>query len=201
MSSLFAFLLKLGGPGLLLLGIFDSSYLFAPWGNDLFLVALTVRAPHHATMLYYSAMSTIGSVGGTLLIDLTMRPLGARGLERHLSRRRVKSVRARIERNAGQAVAVASLAPPPFPFTAFVMAASALQYPRTRLLLVVGGTRLIRYTILGLLALRYGERILKWAQNPVVQGCLIALIVVSTIGSVVSVYGWIQRSRKSEAAR
>ena len=37
--------------------------------------------------------------------------------------------------NAGQALAIASLVPPPFPFTAFVMAAAALQYPRKRLLL------------------------------------------------------------------
>jgi hypothetical protein len=48
---LFAFVLKLGGPGLVLLGILDSSFLFAPWGNDLLVVAMTARQPHVANML------------------------------------------------------------------------------------------------------------------------------------------------------
>jgi len=88
-SGLFALLLKSGGPGLLVLGILDSSYLFAPWGNDLLLVALTARHPDLPHMFYYAAMSTAGSVLGCLLIDVTLRPLGAKGLERHLSRRRL----------------------------------------------------------------------------------------------------------------
>ena len=62
---------------------------------------------------------------------------------------------------------MASLAPPPFPFTAFVMAAAALQYSRLRLLAVVGITRLVRFMLLGALAMRFGERILKWGKNPI----------------------------------
>jgi hypothetical protein len=42
---LFAFVLKFGGVGLLVLGALDSSFLFAPWGNDLLLVALITRHP------------------------------------------------------------------------------------------------------------------------------------------------------------
>src|ERR1051326_4528479 len=134
MHHFFAFLLKFGGLGLLIIGILDSSYLFAPWGNDLLVVAMTARHPEMARMLYYAAMSAAGSVLGTLLIDVTLRPLGAAGLERHISKRRLKNIRGKMEKNAGRALAVASLAPPPFPFTAFVMGASALQYPRARLL-------------------------------------------------------------------
>jgi membrane protein YqaA with SNARE-associated domain len=198
---LFAFVVKLGGPGLLLLGILDSSFLFAPWGNDLLVVAMTVRQPHVATMLYYAAMSTIGSVLGCLLIDVTLRPLGAKGLEKHLPARRLKRVESKVRENAGQALAIASLVPPPFPFTAFVMAAAAMQYSRKRLLLVVGASRLVRFTIVGFLALRFGERILRWLKNPIVQGFLIGLIIFCIVGSVVSVYGWIRRSKKSPAAQ
>ena len=75
------------------------------------------------------------------------------------------------------------------------MAASALQYSRKRLLAIVGVTRMIRFTVLGLLAMRFGERILKWSDNRIVQQLLVALIVICTVGSVVSVYGWIRRSR------
>jgi hypothetical protein len=75
------------------------------------------------------------------------------------------------------------------------MAASALQYSRKRLLAIVGVTRMIRFTVLGMLALRYGQRILKWSDNRTVQQFLVGLIIVCTVGSVVSVYGWIRRSR------
>ena len=198
-SGLLAYILKFGGVGLLVLGVLDSSFLFAPWGNDLLVVALTARNPHPANMLYYAAMSSVGSVLGSLLIDLTLRRLGAHGLEKYLSARRLKRVQSKIQNNAGQALALASLAPPPFPFTAFVGAAAALQYSRKRLLAVVGVTRMVRFTLLGLLALRFGASILKWSENAVVQGFLVALIVVCTVGSVVSVYGWIRRSRTSAA--
>jgi uncharacterized membrane protein len=81
------------------------------------------------------------------------------------------------------------------------MGASALQYPRHRLLTVIGVTRMVRFVLIGLLAMRYGERILRWAQIPVVQGILIALIAVCTVGSIVSVYGWIRRSRSPRESR
>lgn len=200
-SAIFALVLKFGGPGLLALGILDSSYLFIPWGNDLLLIGITAHHRSFLHMLYYAAMSAVGSTLGCLLIDLTLRPLGAMGLERHLPQRRLKKVLAKIRANAGRALAVASLAPPPFPFTAFVMAAAALQYSRKRLLLVIGSTRMIRFTLLGLLALRFGDGILRWAKNPVVQGFLIGLTLVCTVGSVVSVYRWIVRSRSGPARR
>jgi len=188
-----ALVIKTGGLGLLVLGILDSSFLFAPWGNDLMMVALTVRNPHAARMLYYAVMSTIGSVIGCLLLDLALRPLGEKGLEKHLSPRRLKRVQAKIGKNGGRAVAIASLVPPPFPFTAVVMAAAALQYPRKQLLAVVGVCRLVRFTLVGLLALSFGKSILKWSEGPLVQGFLVVLIIICTVGSVASVYGWIRR--------
>jgi membrane protein YqaA with SNARE-associated domain len=199
-AAIFALVMKFGGIGLLVLGILDSSYLIAPWGNDLLVVAMTARNPKVSYMLYYAAMSTIGSVLGCLLIDQTLRPLGAKGLEKHLSKRRLEGIQKRVEKNAALALTIASLAPPPFPFTAFVMAAAALQYSRTRLLTITGITRMVRFTLIGVLALRFGERILKWGENPVVQGIMIGLIVISIVGSVLSVYGWIKRSKSSRGA-
>jgi membrane protein YqaA with SNARE-associated domain len=198
-AHLFTWLLHLGGVGLLLLGIFDSSYLVAPWGNDLLLVALTSRHPRLVYMVYLAAMSTAGSVLGCLLLDLTMRPLGEKGLEKYLPTRRVKRVRDKVGKNAGRALAVASLAPPPFPFTAFVMAAAALQYSRLRVLSIVAATRMLRFLIVGALAIRFGKRILGWVKIPIVQGLLIGLIVVCTVGSILSVYGWIRQSRARHA--
>jgi len=192
---LFPIFLKLGGPGLLVLGIFDSSFLFAPLGNDLLVVAMSVRHHSLALAVYYAAMSTIGSVLGCLLVDVIFRNAGEKGLERHLSKARIASVRRRIGKSATWALIVASIAPPPFPFTPFIMAASALQYPRRRLLMVTGIARMARFTTLAVLALIFGRQILRWAQNNVVQGVLIGLLVLCVVGSVISAAGWIRRSR------
>jgi membrane protein YqaA with SNARE-associated domain len=186
---------KSGGFGLLVLGILDSSFLFAPLGNDLLVVALASRERDLPRMLYYAGMSTIGSAIGCLLVDLIFRKAGEKGLERHLSRRRLDYVKRKVTENAAWALILASIAPPPFPFTPFVMAAAALQYPRKRLLAITTAARMVRFTALGVLAYFYGRRILKWAESDAVQWVLIGLVVVCTVGSVVSVVGWIRRSR------
>lgn len=195
---LFVFLIHLGGFGLLILGILDSSFLFAPFGNDLLLVVLSAR--NHRAMPYYAAMATIGSVLGCLLTDLVVRRHGAEGLQRFVSGRRLEYVKRKVTKSAWWALALASLMPPPFPFTPFIIAASALQYPRKKLLLVVGIARMIRFTIVGLLAIEFGRRILQWEKSPVVQYFVIGLIVICVVGSVLSVVGWIKRGRKQAPA-
>jgi membrane protein YqaA with SNARE-associated domain len=193
------FFWKLGGPGLLLLGILDSSFLFAPLGNDLLVVAMTAHQHSAGLMLYYAFMSTVGSVLGCLLVDVLLRRAGEKGLEKHLSKKRLEYVKAKVQKNAVWALIVASIAPPPFPFTPFVMAAAALQYPRWRMAAIVGGARMVRFTTLGVLALLFGRRILRWVQTPAMQWILIGLMVVCVVGSVISVVGWIRRSRTRAA--
>lgn len=198
-AAVFAFVMRTGGWGLLFLGILDSSYLFLPWGNDLLVVALTVRHSSLSNMLYYAVMSTIGSVLGCLLIDLTLRSLGEKGLERYLSPRALKRVNNRVKDKVGKTLAVTSLMPPPFPFTPFVMAAAALQYPRGKMTTVIAATRLVRFVVVGFLALRFGSSLTRWAKIPAVQYSLVALMLIFMVGSVISVYGWIQKSRNPGA--
>lgn len=188
-----------GGVGLLVLGILDSSFLFAPLGNDLLVVAASARTHSVPLMFYYAGMSSAGSVLGCLLVDVVFRHAGEHELEKYLSRRRMDAFRRKITEHAAWALVLASIAPPPFPFTLFVMASSALQYPRKKLLTLVGAARMARFTALGTLALIFGARILRIAQNSVVQGFLIGLIVVCIVGSVVSVVGWIRRSRRQSS--
>ena len=134
-------------------------------------------------------------------MDLIARKGGEEGLKRIIPARRLEYVKCKVRKSAGWALLFASVMPPPFPFTPFIMAAAALQYSRARLLATVGVARMVRFSVLGLLALRFGERILKWVQNPVAQGLLIALIVFCTVGSAFSVYRWISRSHTAPRSR
>jgi membrane protein YqaA with SNARE-associated domain len=146
-------------------------------------------------MMYYAVMSTVGSVLGCLLIDLVLRPLGAKGLEKYMSARTLKRVERRVKSNAGRSLALTAVIPPPFPFTAFVMAASAMQYPRAKMLSIIGATRLARFAVIGWLAMRYGERILRWSKEPWVAKTLLVFVGICLLGSVYSVYTWVRRSR------
>jgi len=193
------FFFHFGGFGLLALGVLDSSFLFAPLGNDLLVVALVARERKVGPMLYYALMSTVGSVLGCLLVDLVFRKAGEESLDRHLPHKRLEYVRKKVNQNAAWALIVASITPPPFPFTPFVMAAAALKYPRERLLAIVGAARMFRFTTIGVLALFFGRRILRWADNSIVQTSVVVLIVVCTVGSIVSAIGWVKRSRTVRA--
>ena len=185
---------QLGGFGLLLLGVLDSSFLFLPLGNDLLLVALT--AQHRDRWAYYVLMAAAGSTLGCLVLDLVSRKGGEEGLQKRLTPRRFEYVKMKIARSAGFALVVAALAPPPFPFTAVVGAAAVFGYSRPRLLATIAVSRAVRFTILALLALRFGPRILQLAESPVVERSIVVFAAVCTIGSCISIYRLIQRSRK-----
>jgi uncharacterized membrane protein YdjX (TVP38/TMEM64 family) len=193
---LLGFVWRYGGVSLLLVGVLDSSFLFLPLGNDLLVIALTARMRSIPHLAYYAGMSTVGSILGSLLVDLLFRKAGEEGLEKHLSGRRLDYVKSKITNNASWALALAAIAPPPFPFTAIVMAASALQYPRKKLLTVIGAVRMIRFTGLGVLALYFGDRIISWGSQESVQRWVFGLLVLFLAGSTLSVIQWIRRSRR-----
>jgi membrane protein YqaA with SNARE-associated domain len=196
-AQLLAIFIHLGGFGLLLLGILDSSFLMMPMGNDLLVIAMTAR--HHALMPYFAAMATVGSVLGCLLIDIVSRKGGDEVIEKHVPKKRLKYIEGKVRKSAGWALGFAALMPPPFPFTPFVVAAAALEYPRRKLLGVIAVTRLLRFSIEGTLAILFGRRILRWAESPAVQYGIVILIVLSLLLSIVSVVSWIRRSRRAGA--
>jgi membrane protein YqaA with SNARE-associated domain len=186
-------LYRMGGVGLLLLSIMDSSFLFAPMGEDILVVALA--AANKARLPYFALMATIGSVIGAAIMDVIGRKGGEKGLEKMLPPKRIEYLKAKIHKSAGWSVAAACILPPPFPFTAVLVTASAFQYPRKRLFPIVAGVRFIRYNLVGLLAIFYGQQIIDAAEHPALRGAIVALIAFSLVGSVLSIRRWIKRSR------
>jgi len=192
---LFSHLVHLGGFGLLILGIFDSSFLVLPLGNDLLMVVLTAR--HRNQMLYFAAMATAGSLIGCAIMDAVSRKGGDAFIQKHLSKHRLAYVKRKMESGATWTLSLAALMPPPFPFTPFVMAASAFQYPRKKLFVTLGLTRFCRFAIEGGLALLFGRGILRVIQTPGFEVAVYALVALSIIASVISLYSWIQKSKRT----
>jgi membrane protein YqaA with SNARE-associated domain len=156
-------------------------------GNDLLLLALSAR--YHERMLYYVTMATAGSLIGCFATDWISRKSGS-GLKKFVSGKHLDYIRKQVEKRAAWVLVVASLLPPPFPFTAFVAAAAAFRYPRDKLLSFVAAGRFVRFAIEGALAIHYGRWIIKQAESPLLERVMISLIVISIGGSLVSIYRW-----------
>src|ERR1700680_4718216 len=111
-NHLFAVFIRLGGFGLLILGILDSSFLlFLPLGNDLLMVALTAR--NHSMLPLFAGMATAGSVLGCSLTDWIARKGGEKGLEKIIAARQLNYVKRKVTDSAGKALVLASIMPPP----------------------------------------------------------------------------------------
>jgi hypothetical protein len=76
-----------------------------------------------------------------------------------MSPKRLDYLKKKMSHSAAIPLVVTCLAPPPFPFTAVIAAASAFQYPKSRLLGYVFAARAVRFTLIGLAAIRFGRGI------------------------------------------
>jgi hypothetical protein len=92
------------------------------------------------------------------------------------------------------------VAPPPFPFGASIAVASALQYPRPRLLALVFLARAVRFSLVGWAAIYFGRRILRIASSTEFMWFMGAFIAFCVIGSVVSIIHWVGSAARNNDA-
>jgi membrane protein YqaA with SNARE-associated domain len=190
---LLAFFLQFGLFGLLLLAIADDSFLFLPIGSDLLTVILVAR--HHDQLPLYVLAAATGSTNGVLLLDLVCRKGGEEGLKRLVKPKLLDYLKRQMKKHAAAALVVSCLAPPPFPFGASIAAASAFQYPRLRLLVLVFVARAARFSLVGWAAIYFGRRILRIANSAEFVWFMGGFIALCLIGSIVSIIHWVRIGR------
>lgn len=194
-KSTLRWLIHLGGPGLILLGLADNSLIPLPGSTDV--VTILLAAHKREPWIYYTLMATIGAlIGGYLTYHMARRG-GKETLEKRFAPRKVKKVYAIFERWGFAAVAIPAMLPPPFPIVPMLLAAGAMQYPPKKFLAALAVGRGIRYTILGYLGAHYGRHIVKFF-NQYYWPVLIALIVFSAAGGL---YGWFEYRRRQKGAK
>lgn len=187
--------MRLGLLGLFLMSVLDSSFLVLPFGNDLLLIALVSSNREGLGWIAYVIISAVGSVVGVFIIDLLMRKTGEKGLERFISQNRIEKLKSKLENRAGVTVFIATLIPPPFPFTPAVMTASALQSPRGELLIAVFLGRLLRFGIEAVLALYFGRQVIAFMNSDVVTYIVYGLIGIAVVLSTLSLMKWLKRNK------
>jgi membrane protein YqaA with SNARE-associated domain len=187
------FFFRLGIFGLFLLSALDSSFLVLPFSNDLLLIALVSSGRSGLIWVAYVLTSALGSIVGVWFVDVIMRKAGEKGLEHFISDRKIEKFKNKIENKAGISVFVATVLPPPFPFTPVVMTASALQISRRKLFATVFVGRLVRFTIEALLALYFGRKLIRFLRSDVVTYVVYGLIVLGVVLSTLSLITWLRR--------
>jgi membrane protein YqaA with SNARE-associated domain len=197
-APLLHFLFHIGYFGPLVMGILDSSFLVLPFGNDLLVVGMVAR--NHAGLPWYVLSAACGSTIGAYLLALVSQKLGEEGIRRIAGDKSYEKMEKRVGKRSGVAVAVASLAPPPFPFTTAIAAVSALGYPIWKTLVINFFARAVRFVILGLLAIRFGKQILNIAKSPTFEWCMVAFVVLCLIASVFSIIHWMRKPQRNAAA-
>ena len=151
---------RLGGWGLVLLGVADNSVI--PLTGSMDVLTIWLAARHREPWPYYALMATVGAVIGGYITYSLARKGGKQAMERRLSKRKAAKVYQRFERWGFGAIAIPAVLPPPFPFVPFLLAAGAMQYSRLKFLgaLVLG--RGVRYSIAAYLGVLYGTHILRF---------------------------------------
>lgn len=193
LHTILRFLFHLGYFGPFVMGIFDSSFLFLPFGNDLLVVALTAR--HHNGYLYYVLSAVCGSTLGVFFLDMVARKLGEEGVTKVAGKPRFLYLKSKIGQRGAAALVVGCLAPPPFPFTMMVAVTSALSYPRKKLLLIVAASRAVRFLILGALAIRFGRWIIRFANSTEFRTFMYVFTAICLAGSIWSIASWVRKGR------
>ena len=187
--SLWRHLRRMGGPGLILLGLADNSVI--PLTGSVDVLTIWLAARHREPWPYYALMATIGAVIGGYITYALARKGGKETMERKLSKRKAARVYKAFERWGFGAVAIPALLPPPFPFVPFLIAAGAMQYSQKKFLAALTLGRAVRYSILASLGFCYGRHILRFFDQ-YYKPALAVLIGLAMIGSVVTLIQYLR---------
>ena len=187
---------QLGGVGLIPLGLLDASLVPIPGSMDVLTIVLAARDSR--LWFYYAGMATLGSVIGALVTFRLARKGGKEALKRKVSAARAERIIEIFSRWGFWSIAIAALLPPPVPMVPFVIAAGATQYSTEKFLLALTLGRMIRYSLLALLAARYGRQIINFIVHPAHPTLYVAFGVAVIVGVIAFV---VLSARKKKRVR
>lgn len=203
-SHVFAWLIQLGGVGVFLLAVVDSSVIpvSLPGSTDLVLLLLTAfRSSSIRSPITYASCAFVGSMIGGYMTWAAGKKGGEAALNKLGQGRFVHRVQDWVKRNGMFSVWLASILPPPVPLMPFLLVAGALGLSRARFSISYCTGRVLRYGVVAWLGFRYGRHVIElwqrylrgWA-TPILS-MYIALLVS---GVVYGVWKYRKANRKQQ---
>jgi membrane protein YqaA with SNARE-associated domain len=188
--------------GVVLLAALDSTvFLNLPLGIDAAIVILAARLQH--SWWTVPLLACLGSIAGAALTFWMGVKVGEKGLDRYIPQKRLDRIRTRVRNSGAITLAVLDLVPPPFPFTAFVIAAGALEVQTSTFFITLIVCRLLRFGVEAALAATYGQQILSWLESDLFQDIAAFFIIVAialTVWSMVHLVHSHRPQKRSAAA-
>ena len=140
-----------------------------------------------------------GSTLGALALAVVARRIGEDAIRRMAGEKRFNKLCGWIGGHAALSIAAGALAPPPFPYTLIIAAASALKYPLSRILVTNFLARAVRFALLAWLAVRFGGAVIRISQTAAFRWCMVGFVLLCLVGSGFSLWKWFHEHRSSTA--
>ena len=172
--------------GLWLIAALDSTIIFTlPLAVDITVIVLSSLV--RDLFWVYPLVATAGSLCGAAVTYYIGSRVGDAGLGRFVSGSRLSAVRRRVQTRGAVAIAFLDLVPPPFPFTAFILAAGALKVSAHRFFIWLAVARLLRFGVEAVLAYFYGRHIISWFQSERFEYIAWFLVAAALLGTTLAV--------------
>ncbi|PYV82124.1 MAG: hypothetical protein DMG93_13025 [Acidobacteria bacterium] len=184
---------RLGGPGLVLLGIADNSVV--PLTGSMDVLTIWLAASHRDLWPYYAVMATVGAIMGGYITYSLGRKGGKEAMERKLNKEKAEKVFHRFERLGFRTVFVSAILPPPFPMVPALLAAGALQYSRKKFVGALALGRSVRYFLVAGMGSLYGDQITAFFSR-YYKPALLILIGLAVLGGILTYLQYLRARRK-----
>lgn len=191
-------LVRLGGPGLILLGIADNS--IVPLTGSMDVLTLWLAAGHRDIWPYYAVMATIGAVLGGYITYSLGRKGGKEAIQKRVKKQKADKLFKSFDKWGFRTIAVGALLPPPFPLVPVLLAAGALQYPSKKFVAALALGRSIRYFLLAGLGSLYARQITSFF-NRYYKPAVLTLVGLAVIGSIIALREYLHSRKNSHPPR
>jgi membrane protein YqaA with SNARE-associated domain len=155
LKSIYLTLISFGWAGILGIALLDAALIPMPGGADLVVMALTHN--NHSMMPVYVIAAVVGSTLGCLVPYWIGRKAGEAALRVFNEEKRTR-VTGLVNRYGLWSMLAGALLPPPFPFKMLLITAGAFRMKIWQFLGALAIGRTIRFTLEGLMAVRYGDQ-------------------------------------------
>ena len=180
----------LGGWGVFVIAFADSALL----GMPVDAVVATYVYQNHQRMLFYVVMASLGSALGSIPLYAIGYYGGEKVLRKRISEERFLKIHRSFEQHEFWALMFPGMLPPPTPFKIFVLGAAVFEMRFRDFLAAIFAGRFVRFLVLSLLTLWFGERILDLL-GALFKRHLPWVLAVVVAGALIGLWRWLRKNK------
>jgi membrane protein YqaA with SNARE-associated domain len=146
--------------------------------------------------LLYAVMAAGGSAVGCIILYMIGYKGGEVLLEKRISKTTFNKIRRSFDRHQFWALMFPAMLPPPFPFKLFVLSAAAFEMNVWHFLMAIFVGRMVRFLILSVLVLNFGEHVVALASALAAKHWLALLFAITATAGLCG-WAWYRARRTS----